>query len=156
MLSKKIASFLIGLLYGSFLAISLLGRPSVANATVTKMEVERAYEELKLGRLILIDVRSKREWRATGIAIGSKPITIHDKRGITGFVDQVMKQTNKNFNKTIAVICASGVRSKSAALALHSAGYKKVINLPEGMLGNVWSGSGWIKKKLPVKKWRED
>ncbi|MBB44123.1 MAG: sulfurtransferase [Rhodospirillaceae bacterium] len=147
---------LLDLMCRLFLATLFLAWAGISNAQVTEMTADMAYEELKHDKLILIDVRSISEWKTTGIPIGSKPITIHDRRGIEGFVDQVMKKTNRDLSKKIAVICASGVRSKRAAAALYAAGYRRVINLSEGMLGNALSGSGWIKKKLPLEKWLGD
>ncbi len=53
----------------------------------------------------------------------------------------------------VALICARGVRSARLTRALVEAGYSRIIDVPEGMLGSA-SGPGWLAGNLPVARWQ--
>jgi len=128
--------------------------PQLAAAQAGFISVEDAYKQTKAGEVMLIDVRSVREWRKTGLPAGGHAITIHNRKGIQGFVDEVLAATKGDRTRKIALICASGVRSTVAAKGLSRAGYRNLFNVREGMQGNRHDGPGWIKRKLPVERCR--
>lgn len=81
---------------------------------------------------------------------GAKEISIHDREGLAGFIEKVVKAVNGRKETPIALICAQGYRSAKAAEALAAAGFKDIKNVREGMLGNPDDGPGWLKRRLPV------
>lgn len=66
-----------------------------------------------------------------------------------GFIAELDALTGARKDVPIALICARGVRSARLSIALTEAGYTRVINVPEGMLGSD-VGQGWIETGLPV------
>ena len=112
---------------------------------------DAAIARAERGELVLIDVRSPGEWRATGVPKGAKTVTIHDPRGAKGFVEAVMAAVGRDVDKPIALICARGNRSTIATGLLTRAGFTRVQNIREGMLGNP-GGPGWLARGLPVEK----
>lgn len=102
------------------------------------------------GSVIIIDVRSPREWRQTGVPSGARTVTIHNRTGIKAFVAQMAKAVGGDKSKPIALICAAGARSARALKILTAAGFTKIQNVSEGMLGRPDAGPGWLKRGLPV------
>ena len=102
------------------------------------------------GRITLVDVRSPREWRRTGVPSGARAVTIHNRNGIEAFVAEVEKAVGGDKSKPIALICAGGVRSARALEILAAAGFSRIHDVSEGMLGRPDAGPGWLKRGLPV------
>jgi rhodanese-related sulfurtransferase len=102
------------------------------------------------GSVIIIDVRSPREWRQTGVPSGARTVTIHNRNGIKAFIAQMAKAVGGDKSKPIALICAAGARSARALKILTAAGFTKIQNVSEGMLGRPDAGPGWLKRGLPV------
>jgi rhodanese-related sulfurtransferase len=100
--------------------------------------------------VIIIDVRSPREWRQTGVPSGARTVTIHNRNGIKAFIAQMAKAVGGDKSKPIALICAAGARSARALKILTAAGFTKIQNVSEGMLGRPDAGPGWLKRGLPV------
>ena len=110
---------------------------------------DAAAERAAAGEILVIDVRSPQEWRQTGVAKGARRVTIHDPGGLPGFVEAVKAALGGDLGKPIAVICASGNRSTLAQRSLAKAGFTRVLNIKEGMLGGP-NGPGWLRRGLPV------
>jgi rhodanese-related sulfurtransferase len=102
------------------------------------------------GAVTIVDVRSPREWRETGVPSGARTVTIHDRGGIKAFVAEMEKAVEGNKSAPIALICASGVRSARALKILAAAGFTNIQNVSEGILGRPDAGPGWLKRGLPV------
>lgn len=100
-----------------------------------KIAPAAAFAEVESGELLLIDVRSPREWGMTGIPAGARAATIHNPAGLGGFLDEVLALTGGDRDKRIALICAGGVRSARAQRFLESEGFTQVLDVDEGMLG---------------------
>ena len=125
----------------------------LASANHRIMTADEAKVRLERGQMMLIDVRSPQEWRQTGIAPGASTVTIHDPGGLPGFVEAVKVTVSGDLDEVIAVICASGDRSTIAHQALTEAGFTRVMNIREGMLGGPY-GPGWLPRGLPVEPCR--
>lgn len=108
-----------------------------------------AYQRAKAGEVVLIDVRSAREWRQTGVPAGARQVTIH--QGAQGFLDGILKATGGDRTKPIALICARGNRSARARRFLEASGFTNVHDVREGMVGRGGS-PGWLARKMPVEK----
>ncbi|WP_406645301.1 rhodanese-like domain-containing protein [Aliisedimentitalea scapharcae] len=115
-----------------------------------KLTVAQAHQQAKSGAVILIDIRTPREWRATGIGDGAHPIDMRRD----DFVAALQSVAGSDPSAPIALICARGVRSARMSLRLSAAGFSNIIDVPEGMLGS-GAGPGWIRAGLPVEKWQE-
>jgi rhodanese-related sulfurtransferase len=131
----------------AFLALCL-GLVVVAGAAAAApaLSVQDAYARAEKGEILLIDIRSPEEWRATGIATVARPISMH----VEGFYERLDAAVGGDHGKAVAVICSSGGRSAWMQVQLLARGYSNVINVPEGMEGGP-NGPGWIKSGLPVK-----
>lgn len=109
-----------------------------------------ALASVRNGDITLVDVRSRREWRQTGIPTGAKTVSIHNRRGVKAFVAEMVKAVGGDRSKPVALICAAGVRSARAGKILAAAGFTNLQNVSEGMLGRPDAGPGWLKRGLPV------
>ena len=104
--------------------------PSVPSITVLELS-----DRLKVGRHpLVLDVRQPDEFRQMHIA-GAKLIPLRE-------LYKRMKELPSN--REIAVVCASGSRSKSAAKILAKEGYQ-VLDVSGGM-------HAWLRAILPVQK----
>lgn len=111
-----------------------------------QMAADAAYSEIGAGRMILVDVRTPAEWKATGIA----PRAIALSMGERDFVTKLKAVVEANPGKRVALICASGGRSGSVQRQMAKLGIADdAVDIVEGMKGN-WSSPGWIKRGLPV------
>jgi rhodanese-related sulfurtransferase len=109
-----------------------------------------ALDEVKAGKITLIDVRTPMEWRQSGVAPMAHRIDIQDPNGTEGFVEKVLADVKGDKTAPIALICRTGNRSSYAQRELMAKGFTNVINVQEGM-GGSGVGPGWIKRGLPVK-----
>ena len=100
---------------------------------VKEIDVELAFQMQAQGDLI-IDVREQHEWES-GHATGA---THHPKSQIT-----TLKDTFKNNNQTLILMCQRGVRSKTVADYLADLGYQKLYSVKGGL-------TAWEDAKLPV------
>jgi rhodanese-related sulfurtransferase len=129
----------------SGLAVIAIVGPVAAESGI--MTAPQAQKAVKNKEVLLIDVRSPEEWKQTGIAPGSHPISIHQE----GFLVKLNKLMGGDKSRKVAFICATGSRSGAVQKELLKRGYSNVISVAEGMLGGR-NGKGWIPRGMPVKK----
>lgn len=114
-------------------------------------------------KAVLVDVRTTPEWGYVGLprldGIGKETLCVSwqvfpDMARNEGFVEEVAaKGIGKD--QTVLLICRSGVRSRSAAMALTAAGFGPCYNVAEGFEGDrdgeMHRGSvgGWKVAGLP-------
>ncbi|MEQ6202373.1 rhodanese-like domain-containing protein [Sulfitobacter sp. HNIBRBA2951] len=110
------------------------------------LSVAQAHSTAIAGDITLIDIRRPDEWARTGVGQGAVPIDMRDP----AFVRKLLA-TAPGRDAPIALICARGVRSRALAARLKGAGFTRVIDVPEGMLGS-GAGPGWLAAGLPVVK----
>ncbi|MEM6577842.1 MAG: rhodanese-like domain-containing protein [Pseudomonadota bacterium] len=128
-----------GLLVAGWIAYSRT-QPSGETLSVTD-----AFEAARDKQIFLIDIRRPDEWAKTGIGEGASPIDMRRE----DFIAELDQLTGGDRSAAIALICARGVRSRHLSNRLRDAGYQRIIDVPEGMLGS-FSGPGWLKVGLPV------
>ncbi|GAA6158546.1 hypothetical protein NBRC116589_07200 [Ruegeria sp. HU-ET01832] len=109
------------------------------------LSVEAAHQQALSGDILLLDIRTPREWQATGVGEGAHPLDMRRD----DFVAALDQLTDGNKNAPVALICARGVRSARLSNRLSEAGFTNIIDVPEGMLGSA-AGSGWVRAGLPV------
>lgn len=114
------------------------------------MSVSVAHEKATAGEITLVDVRYPGEWRKTGLPASGYAISMHQDEA--KFVAALVTASSGDKDKPLAVICASGVRTKYLQGVLRRNGFTSPINVAAGMLGGK-NGDGWLKKKLPTRKW---
>lgn len=113
----------------------------------------------------LIDVRTNAEWRSIGVpnleSIGKAPLLVEwqDLSGRTNprFLDEV-KAKGLPADAPVLLLCRSGVRSRSAAIALTRAGYRACYNVSDGFEGPPGPDgrrtvAGWKADGLPWSAW---
>lgn len=109
-----------------------------------------AHQQAAGGEILLVDIRTPREWRASGIGKGAVPLDMRRK----DFVDALSQMVGGDRAAPVALICARGVRSARLSNRLIEAGFSNIIDVPEGMLGSA-SGPGWVRAGLPVLSYDE-
>ena len=93
-----------------------------------------AKEVIARGEVDLVDVRTPDEF-SEGRILGAVNINIYDPL----FLEKIKKLDP---DKQYLVYCRGGGRSAQACLSMQKLGYKKVINLLDGILG--WEGEGFF------------
>jgi rhodanese-related sulfurtransferase len=115
---------------------------------------------------VLVDVRTDAEWVYVGMPdlarLGKQPVKIAWQvfpamQVNPKFVDEVKAAAPKP-DAPLLFLCRSGVRSKSAAIAMTQAGYKRCYNVAEGFEGDKDASAhratlgGWKVAGLPWKQ----
>lgn len=114
-----------------------------------QLSAPEAYQLQQAGELTLIDIRRPDEWRQTGIAQGATRLDMRQPGGPQGFAQAVLQQVDGNHEAPIGIICRTGNRTTQMQDVLRKAGFTKVYNIKEGMVGSS-AGPGWIRQGLPV------
>ncbi len=110
-----------------------------------RIDVETAHRLAEAGDIVLIDIRRPDEWAATGSPASGHRLDMRRE----DFSDRLLELVGGDLDAPIALICARGVRSSRLTNQLTAAGFTRVIDVPEGMLGSA-AGPGWIRASLPV------
>ncbi|WP_170764115.1 rhodanese-like domain-containing protein [Ruegeria lacuscaerulensis] len=110
-----------------------------------KLTVAKAHNQALSGDILLVDIRTPKEWQATGVGEGAHPLDMRRD----DFIQALVLLTGGNRDAPVALICARGVRSARMSNRLTEAGFTNVIDVPEGMLGSA-AGPGWVRAGLPV------
>lgn len=111
-----------------------------------QLSVQAAHKQAVSGDILLLDIRTPREWQATGIGEGAHSLDMRRE----DFVPALAQLSQGNKGAAIALICARGVRSARLSNRLTEAGFTNIIDVPEGMLGSA-AGPGWVRAGLPVR-----
>ena len=115
------------------------------NFTGDQLTAPQAHDMVQAGTITLVDIRRPDEWAATGSAAGGLRLDLRRK----DFIAALSEQVNGDRDAPIALICARGVRSARLGNQLRAAGFTRIIDVPEGMLGSP-AGPGWINRGLPL------
>jgi rhodanese-related sulfurtransferase len=129
---------------------ALLLVPVLARAEV--LTAEQAKALAARGALTIVDVRLPSEWAETGLPEGAQGVSLqnpltHEVRG--DFVADVLRALGGSEDQPIALICARGNRSAFARELLVEAGFTRVDDVSEGMVGGA-NGPGWLARGLPT------
>ncbi|MCG8434012.1 MAG: rhodanese-like domain-containing protein [Gammaproteobacteria bacterium] len=130
-----------------FLLVFSFVQPGLAGSG--KISIQQAHKLALEGKLVLVDIRTPGEWRETGIGASAKPISMHKPK----FLQKLTAAIGNDKSKSIALICATGSRSRWLQSQLAAYGYSNILDASEGMLGNRL-GPGWIARGLPVKPYK--
>lgn len=106
---------------------------------------DEAFTKASSGEITLIDIRRPDEWAKTGSAAGAARLDMRRE----DFIPALDALVQGDRSAPIALICARGVRSDRMSRFLSEAGFTRIIDVPEGMLGS-GAGPGWLRRGLPV------
>lgn len=130
----------------ALLLILVLAMPASAAGV---LGADEAHRRAEAGEILIVDVRSPREWRQTGLPKGAAAVTIHNPNGAEGFLAEMLTAVGGDKSKPVALICASGTRSNRALRYLESRGFTNLYDVREGMMGR-GDAPGWLKRGLPT------
>ena len=125
----------------------------LSSALAHEIDAATAYALSKKGELVIVDIRRSSEWRKTGMPATSHGISLQNfvKKIRKDFTKDVAELVERDVDRPIALICATGGRSAYAMGLLREAGFSRVFNIGEGMLGD-GNSPGWIARSLPIRK----
>ena len=124
----------------------------------------QAYEMLKQdGRAVLVDVRTTPEWQFVGVPdlrdLGRTPVfqswQIYPRMDTSKDFGKALKDSGIEPDDPVLLLCRSGVRSRSAAMALAAEGFSRAYNVSDGFEGPLDTTShrgqvcGWKASGLP-------
>lgn len=124
---------------------ALLLSGGFAQAEPSVMTAPEAFQAAAHGRILLLDIRSPEEWAQDGVAQGALTVTMHSGE----FAGQLQALMARNPDTPLALICATGGRSRYVASILAQNGITGVMDVSEGMHGN-GTDAGWLARALPV------
>jgi rhodanese-related sulfurtransferase len=124
--------------------VAIVHRGALAAESLTAAE---AHRKATAGEIILIDIRRPDEWAETGTGVGARRLDMRRD----DFLTALDKLVGGNRSKSVALICARGVRSGRLSRLLNAAGFSNIIDVPEGMMGSR-AGAGWVAQGLPLVK----
>lgn len=142
----------LALLAGSFVFVQLpLGCDAGSGPDLAAGEISapEAWRRAQQGEMTIVDVRTRREWRQTGVAAGAREISMQHPQGVEGFVGEVLAAVDGDRSAPLGLICRTGNRSGQVQRVLRNQGFAQVYNISEGMAGSR-AGPGWLRRDLPV------
>ena len=121
-----------------------------------EITINKAFQSYTKNELAIIDIRTVREWKMTGVIPQSYLINMHteDFSENPDFLSEVELVLNKLKNKNIAFICASGARSEIVANYFIEKNYKNISHIPDGIVGK--ENNGWLYLGHPIKSYDEE
>jgi rhodanese-related sulfurtransferase len=126
-------------------SVALILMSFAAWAETPILSAPEAQERMNAGELILLDIRTPREWRDTGIAKGAWPVSMHN-RDFGARLEAILAVYPP---EQIAMICAVGGRTGRVTNLLERNGIIGISDVSEGMMGSA-RGAGWIARGLEV------
>ena len=121
-----------------------------------EITLDKAYSLYEKEKLLIFDIRTKKEWQMTGVIPNSILINMHDNNNIEreNFLNEVSSEIELHKNKNIAFICASGARSRVVMDFFINKGYKNIFHIPDGIMGN--QSNGWLFQGYPITNYLEN
>ena len=134
---------------------------------VRDVSAVEAYDRLRGGDAVMVDVRPRAEWTYVGVpdlsAFTADPIFVEWQHYPSMAVDPAfpallagkLAERNVPITVTILFLCRSGVRSRAAAQAMSEMGYPRCLNVAGGFEGpqdgerRRGGVDGWKAKGLP-------
>ncbi|KIT15800.1 rhodanese-like domain-containing protein [Jannaschia aquimarina] len=110
------------------------------------LDPQAVHKAAAVGSILLIDIRRPDEWATTGLPEHGHGIDMRRD----DFQEALLALAGTT-ERPIALICARGVRSDRLSARLTQAGFTRIIDVPEGMLGSS-AGPGWLARDLPVSR----
>ena len=140
---NMIKSFILGIALYLIVIFSVIAKDMTPNEAAVELN----------NNLLIIDVRSKSEWKETGVIANAKLIQMYNATRTLRkeYVSEILDFIGDNKSIEVAIICHSGGRSSGTVKMLEEKGYYNISNIAEGMVGTN-SKEGWINRGLPTIK----
>lgn len=144
------STFFLGIsaLTAAFAIITLSFGPVAAAENI--ISANEAYDLSVKNQLMVIDIRSPKEWAESGLPRGARTITMHNPQGKKAFLEAIRDVVAEDTAHPIALICAVGGRPRGAQRFLAENGFSNVSDISEGMFGCGKGKPGWLKRNLPT------
>ena len=123
----------------------IVGVWTTAMAETPILSAPDAQARVAAGEMVLLDIRTRKEWQKTGLAEGAWPVSMHEPDFGTR-LQAILKSVPP---EQIGLICATGGRSAHVIKILQNNGIEGVIDVSEGMKGNR-RGPGWIARGMEI------
>ncbi len=130
-----------------FFCTLLVALLPVSTLAAPDLSAPEAHKAVEAGEIMLIDIRTPREWRQTGTAPGAARIDFYE--GPDHMLENVLRLTEGDKHRPIGLICRTGNRTTTAQRFLQQQGFTRVYNVKEGMVGS-GAGPGWLARNLPT------
>jgi len=130
-----------------FVCIVLSSQVGAEKTKYTNLDLQQL-QYLMDGGIKLVDIRSSRLWKKTGIIKNSILLTMFNKKGkvVNNFFKRFSKKVKPN--QPVAIISYKGDMSQIAAEVLSSEmGYFRIYNIPLGI-------KGWLSDGRKLKRYR--
>lgn len=111
------------------------------------ISAREAHRQAVAGEVVLVDIRTREEWRETGVPASAKPITMRE--GDKAFHAELAAALGNDRSRPLALICRTGNRTTILQAELRQAGFTNILNVAEGVAGGP-HGAGWVKSGLPL------
>ena len=128
------------LLAGGFMLPAVFVRAQAPAAA--GLSPREAFELLRAGRIVLVDIRTAAEWADTGLPQGAVAFDLD----ATAFDVRLAGLRLDNPGKRIALIDRTGAQAAATVQKLGGRGWRDLVAVRGGMLGP----GGWLAEKLPV------
>ena len=128
------------LLAGGFMLPAVFVRAQAP--AVAGLSPREAFELLRAGRIVLVDIRTAAEWADTGLPQGAVAFDLD----ATAFDVRLAGLRLDNPGKRIALIDRTGAQAAATVQKLGGRGWRDLVAVRGGMLGP----GGWLAEKLPV------
>ena len=140
---NMIKSFILGIALYLIVIFSAIAKDITPNEAAVELN----------NNLLIIDVRSKSEWKETGVIANAKLIQMYNATRTLRkeYVSEILDFIGDNKSIEVAIICHSGGRSSGTVKMLEEKGYYNISNIAEGMVGTN-SKEGWINRGFPTIK----
>ncbi len=129
---------LISMIIGLAFTLTANAQPKAKKSKIHSYSAEQFFKQIKKEKIILVDVRTAKEYSEGHIPQAECNIDVL-KSNFTYHAHRLLPR-----NRTIALYCRGGVRSKRAAKQLMEYGYK-VFDLDKGY-------DEWVKAGMPTQK----
>jgi rhodanese-related sulfurtransferase len=126
-------------------AMALAATTAMAQSGPPSISVREAHERARAGKSILVDIRRPEEWADTGVPQGAVKLDMTSP----AFEARLAALRAENPGKSIDLICRTANRTRAVQEALVRRGWRDVVNVRGGLLGNP-GNPGWLDEKLPV------
>ena len=127
------------------IVLILMATSAPAQSAPPSVSVRQAHARAKAGQSVLVDIRTPEEWADTGVAEGA----IRLDMTTPGFEIRLAAIRAENPGKPIDLICRTANRTRQVQDALTRRGWRDLVNVRGGMLGNP-TDRGWLDETLPV------
>ena len=126
------------------------------NMDTIEVNITEAKKLYNLNKIKIVDIRTIKEWKMTGVIPESLLINMHnddytENLNFTGAIENILL---KYKNTKVAFICASGARSEIVVNYFKKKNFDNVFHIPDGILGK--NKDGWLYLNFPIEAYNPE